>query len=191
MIAYDPVMANPRSLAASAQPDGSARSAESDDLAARSKQLARELLVAMDAPTSVEREEYEAHKERADQIAFEQFYLATGQLTEEQTTERGLRKLADRIEQRNPAGDNEPIEVQFALAPRPAKLRCAQTPSRADRHDVELTIQSESAQSTSSQWLRSGSNAELVAWLRTPATIAETLAIANELALNLKPHRLA
>ena len=49
----------------------------------------------------------------------------------------------------------------------------------------------ESGLSTSSQWLESGSNAELVAYLRRPDVVAETATTAGELMESLRHNRLA
>ena len=49
------------------------------DTVARSKQLAKDLLDALDKPISPEREVYDAQKEREDREALERFYRATGQ----------------------------------------------------------------------------------------------------------------
>ena len=56
---------------------------------------------------------------------------------------------------------------------------------------IELSVTSESGLSTSSQWLDTGASADLVAYLRRPETIAETIATAEELARSLSSHRLA
>ena len=55
-----------------------------DDMAARSRQLAKDLLDEMDKPKSPKCEAYEAQKERADREALERFYIATGQIKPEQ-----------------------------------------------------------------------------------------------------------
>jgi hypothetical protein len=161
------------------------------DMAARSKQLAKDLLEQMDEPQSKERAEYEAQKEREDHEALERFYVATGQVKPEQVMQRALVELADKIERMNPRGEFEPVEVPLTLGGRKAILRFAPSPSKPDKRYVELSIASESGLSTSSQWLDSGTNAELVAYLRKPEVIADTLATSEELAQSLASHRLA
>jgi hypothetical protein len=161
------------------------------DMAARSKQLAKDLLEQMDEPQSKERAEYEAQKEREDREALERFYVATGQVKPEQIMQRALVELADKIERMNPPGEFEPVEVPLTLGGRKAVLRFAPSPSKPDKRYVELSIASESGLSTSSQWLDSGTNAELVAYLRKPEVIADTLATSEELAQSLASHRLA
>lgn len=160
-------------------------------MAARSKQLAKDLLDELDKPTSKEREEQLAQKEREDREALEQFYLATGQVTPEQVVQRALHELADAIERLDPAGEFEPVEVSFAFKDRRAVLRFAPSSTRPAKRVIELSMASESGLSTSSQTLDTGSNAELVAYLRRPEVVGETLATSEELAQSLSSYRLA
>ncbi len=162
-----------------------------DDMAARSRQLAKDLLDEMDKPKSPKCEAYEAQKERADREALERFYIATGQITPEQVAQRALAELADTIERMAPTSAFEPVEVPVTLVGRKDVLRFAPSPSKPDKRYVELSISSESGLSTSSQWLESGTNEELVAYLRRPEVIAETIATAAELAQSLSRNRLA
>jgi hypothetical protein len=162
------------------------------DMAARTKQLAKDLLDQLDEPESKERAEYQAQKEREDREALEKFYIATGQVKPEQVMQRALVELADQIERLNPPdGDFEAVEVPFTLHDRKAILRFGPSPSSPDKRYVELSIASESGLSTSSQWLEKATNAELVAYLRKPEVIADTIATSEELAQSLASHRLA
>ncbi len=52
---------------------------DADDMVARAKQLAKDLLEGLDAPDNPERAAYEAEKERTDRAALEAFYVRTGQ----------------------------------------------------------------------------------------------------------------
>jgi hypothetical protein len=162
-----------------------------DDMAARSRQLAKDLLDEMDKPKSPKCEAYEAQKERADREALERFYIATGQIKPEQVAQRALTELAEKIERMAPTSAFEPVEVPVTLVGRKDVLRFAPSPSKPDKRYVELSISSESGLSTSSQWLESGTNEELVAYLRRPEVIAETIATAAELAQSLSRNRLA
>ncbi|MFO0980808.1 MAG: hypothetical protein U1E76_03500 [Planctomycetota bacterium] len=164
---------------------------DADDMAARSRQLAKDLLDDMDRPKSPEREAYEAQKEREDREALERFYIATGQLKPEQVAQRALVELADTIERIAPKATFEPVEVPVTLAGRKGVLRFAPSPSKPDKRYVELSISSESGLSTSSQWLESGTNEELAAYLRKPEVIAATIATAEELVQSLSRNRLA
>ena len=85
-----------------------------------------------------------------------------------------LLELAGRIERLPAAGSFDPIEQAITHGDRKAVLRCA--PSPADPAKVrflELRLPSASGQSTTSQWLLAGTNAELVAYLRWPETVEE------------------
>src|SRR5512138_2189686 len=122
---------------------------DSDDMAARSRQLAKDSLDEMDKPKSPEREAAEAQKEREDREALERFYIATGQLTPEKVCLRALHELADAIERIDPKSTFEPIEIPVTMANRRGVLRFAPSPSKADKRYVELSISSESGLSTS------------------------------------------
>ena len=52
---------------------------DSDDMAARSKKLAKTILDALDEPESPERKAYEEQKDRDDREALDKFYALTGQ----------------------------------------------------------------------------------------------------------------
>jgi hypothetical protein len=160
-----------------------------DDTAA--KQLAKDLLDELDKPTSPEREAYEAQKEREDREALERFYIATGQVAPDQILGRALAELADKIERMNPPGPFEAVELPFTIKGRKAVLRFAPSPTKPEKRYVELSIQSESGLSTSSQWLENGSNADLVTYLRKPEVIADTLSTVDELVESLSRNRLA
>ena len=80
-----------------------------------------------------------------------------------------------------PTATFEPVEVPLTLAGRKAVLRFAPSPSKPDKRYVELSVSSESEFSTSSQWLESGSNADLIEYLRRPDVVADTPATADEL----------
>jgi hypothetical protein len=164
---------------------------DSDDITARSKQLAKDILDELDKPISKEREEQLAQKEREDREALERFYVATGQIKPEQVIQRALHELADHIERVNPPGDFEAVEVPFPFKERRAVLRFAPSTTKPAKRVVELSISSESGLSTSSQCLDTGSNAELVAYLRKPEVVADTLATSEELSQSLSSHRLA
>jgi hypothetical protein len=103
---------------------------------------------------------------------------------------RLLAELAERIE-RLPVAADATIELDLRVHDRPGVLRFAPSPSRPGKQIIELSITSESGLSTSSQWLDTGASADLVAYLRKPETIAETIATAEELARSLSNHRLA
>ncbi len=161
-------------------------------MAARSRQIAKDLLDELGKPRSAEREAYEAQKEREDREALERFYIATGQVKPEQVAQRALVELADMIERMAPTGATfEPLEVPVTLGGRKAVLRFAPSPSKPDKRYVELSVSSESGLSTSSQWLDSGSSTDLIAYLRRPEVVADTLATAEELAQSLIRNRLA
>ncbi len=163
-----------------------------DDIAARSRQVAKDLLDEMDKPKSPEREAYEAQKGREDAEALERFYIATGQVKPQQVTQRALVELADRIERAAPtSADFEPIEITLTLVGRKAVIRFSPSPSKPDKRYVELSVSSESGLSTSSQWLDSGSNDDLIAYLRKPEVVADTLVTAEELVQSLSRNRLA
>ena len=158
-------------------------------MAARTKQLAKDPLDEMNKPKSAEREAYEGQKEREDREALERFYLATGQVKPEQGAQRALAHLADKIQRMTPTATFEPVEVPLTLAGRKAVLRFAPSPSKPDKRYVELSVSSESELSTSSQWLESGSNADLIEYLRRPDVVADTPATADELVQSLSRNR--
>jgi len=157
-------------------------------MAARSKQIAKGVLDDIEhaVPDSKTPEQ-----ERADRELLEKFYIATGEVEREQVVGRLLAELADRIERLSPAGSFAPIEIPLRLDDRRGVLRFAPSPSKPGKRIVELSIASESGLSTSSQWLDTGSNEELVSYLRRPEVVADTLATADELARSLSRHRLA
>ena len=103
---------------------------------------------------------------------------------------RLLAELADRIE-RTAKGGEPTIELPFDVHDRRATLRFAPSPNKPGKQIIELSVVSESGLSTSSQWLDTGSSADLVAYLRKPETLAETIATAEELARSLSRNRLA
>ena len=93
--------------------------------------------------------------------------------------------MADTIERLAPEAAFEPVEISVTLAGRKGVLRFAPSPSKPDKRYVELSISSESGLSTSSQWLESGTNEDLVAYLRKPEVVADTIATAEELVESL------
>src|SRR5215813_10612938 len=99
-----------------------------DDIAAHSRQLAKDLLDEMDRPKSAEREAYEAQKEREDREALERFYLATGQIEPEQVAQRALHEMAGTIERMAPKTTFAPVEIPVTLAGRKGILRFAPSP---------------------------------------------------------------
>ncbi len=114
-------------------------------------------------------------------------------LPHEQAIGRALSELADRIERMGPVARFDSVDVGLTLAGRRrAILRFAPSPSQPQsKRYVELRVFTESGLSTSSQWLESGSNAELVAYLRRPDVVAETATTARELMESLRRNRLA
>ena len=110
----------------------------------------------------------------------------------EQVFGRLLAEMADTIERINPPdGPFEPVELPLTIKGRRAVLRFAPSPNKADRRHVELSINSESGLSTSSQLLDNGTNADLVAYLRRPDVVADTIATAEEGIMSLTRNRLA
>jgi hypothetical protein len=166
--------------------------ADPDDITAQSRRFAKDILDELDKPKSKGREEQMAQKERDDSEAVEQFYVATGQIKAVQIIARALVELADTLERLDPPdGDFEPIKVVFTLNERKAVLRFAPSPSESGKRYVELSLASKSGLSTSSQWLESGTNRHLVAYLRNPKAAADTLATSEELAQSVAIHGLA
>jgi hypothetical protein len=163
-----------------------------DDDLTPAQRFARDVLEEMDKPPSAEREAYEAQKEIEDRAANERMYIATGQYEPRKLFTRLLAIMAETIEKLDPApGPFEPIELELKYKGRRGILRFAPSPSRADRRYVELSINSESNLSTLSQWLDSGTNVELVAYLRRPEVVADTIATADEAIISLARNNLA
>jgi hypothetical protein len=162
-----------------------------DDDLTPAQRFARDVLEEMDKPPSAEREALEAQKEIEDCAAIERMYIATGQYEPQKLFTRLLAIMADEIEKRNPPdGPFEPVELELKYKGRRGILRFAPSPSRADRRYVELSINSESNLSTSSQWLDHGTNAELVNYLRRPEVVADTIATADEAIISLARNNL-
>jgi hypothetical protein len=157
------------------------------------KQLAKDILDELDKPTSPEREAQLAEKERADREALEKFYIATGQIKPEQVMQRALVELADKIERMKApvSGPFDMLELPIEIKGRKGTLRFAASPRKAENRYVELSIYSESGLSTSSQWLEQGTAEALVAYLRKPEVVADTLTTVDELMLSLSRNRLA
>ncbi len=156
------------------------------------QRLAKEILDELDKPTSKEREEQMAQKERDDSMTLQEFYVVSGQIKQEQLVQRVLLELADKIERLDPPdGVFEQVEIVFAMNHRKAVLRFAPSPSRPAKRYVELSVATESGLSTSSQWLESGTNAHLALYLRKPEVVAATIATGEELKQSLAMHRLA
>jgi len=164
---------------------------DADDMAARSKQVAKTILDALDEPEDPERKAYEAQKEREDREALEKFYALTGQKPKpDPAIASALQELADRIAKAPPAGAFEPVDASFTVAGRNAILRLSPLPSNPDGRYVELRVFTQSGQSTSSQWLSRGSNDELVAYVRRPEAPAEVARTIGELIESLKRNEL-
>lgn len=155
------------------------------------KEFAQFILKEMDKPKSAERQAYEEQKEAEDRIAIERMYADTGQIKPEEIMAKALRILAEKIEQLNPSGEFEPIEVSIRIKRRDGALRFAAMPPKYGKNQVELSIQTESGQSTSTQVLELGSTTELIAFLRKPETIAQALATVDDCMLSLERHGFA
>ena len=160
-------------------------------MAARSKQLAKDLLDEMDKPKNDEREAYEAQKECEIREALERFYGRTGQVKPD-LPQQAIAELAHRIEQMPPGVMTfEDIEVPLTIAGRKEVLRFAPSPSNPGRRFIELTVWSQSGLSTSSQWLESGSSDDLIAHLRRPEMVADIRSTADGLIQSLNRNRMA
>src|SRR6185369_7184592 len=85
------------------------------------------------------------------------------------------------------------IEVEIeGLCGRKAILSMGPSPSNKPfQRYIELTVFTPSGLSKSSQWLESGTNADLVVFLRRESMVAEIGAVAGELVISLQQHRLA
>ncbi len=162
-------------------------------MAAPTKDLAKEILDELDKPTSPEREAQQAEKERRDREALEKFYIDTGQVKPEQVMQRALAALADQIERMNPpaTGPFDTFELPIEVKGRKGTLRFAASPRKAENRYVELSVYSESGQSTSSQWLEQGTAEALVSYLRKPEVVVDTLTTVDELMISLSRNRLA
>lgn len=162
---------------------------DSDDMAARSKRLAKTILDALDKPKDPERRAYEEQKDREDREALEKFYLVTGQKPppHAESTDgpivAALHELADRVEQTPHVGSFAPIDVGFTpVEGTKAVLRFSPLPSTPESgRYVELRVFSKSGQSKSSQWLTSGSNDVLFAYLRRPDAVTEVMKTMREI----------
>jgi hypothetical protein len=161
-------------------------------LTSRAKQLAKDVLEEMDKPISPEREAALARKEREDKESLERFYVTTGQATPEEIFKYYLAEMATAIECLNPPdGPFDPIELPLSYKGRKGMLRFAPSPNKAPRRYVELSIDSESGLSTSSAMLDTGTNAEIVTYLRRPELVAEMIETADERIVSLARNRLA
>lgn len=100
-----------------------------DDMAAQSKQLARDLLDELDKPAGDEREACEA---------LDLFFRRTGQVKPD-PLQLAIEELAQRIEQMPPGVTAfEDIEVPLTLTNRKAVLRFAPSPLKPDRRFLDL-----------------------------------------------------
>jgi hypothetical protein len=163
-----------------------------DDDLTPAQRFARDVLEEMNKPKSPEREAYEARKELEDCAAIERMYIATGQYAPEKLFDRLLAIMAETIEKLNPPdGPFEPVGLELKYKGRKGVLRFAPSPNKPDRRYVELSINSESGLSTSSQWLDNGTNAELVNYLRRPGAVADAIATADGAILSLARNNLA
>jgi hypothetical protein len=146
----------------------------------------------MNKPKTPEREAYEAQKEIEDRAAIERMYIATGQYEPETLFTRLLAIMAEAIERMNPPdGPFEPFELKLCYKGRNGVLRFAPSPNRPGGRYVELSINSASDLSTSSQWLDNGTNAELVQYLRRSGVVADTITVADEAIISLARNNLA
>ncbi len=162
-----------------------------DGMAAGARQLAKDLLDELDNPASPQRLAERARKEREDAEALQRFYRATGQRPA--TAAEAARELAEVIDRTPAKGPFEPIEIPIAgPGGRKAELRFAHSPTRPqEKRYLELRVYTPSGISNSAQWLLSGSNAELAAYLRAAGTLAEMEGTALELVESLERNRLA
>ena len=153
--------------------------------------MARLILEEMEKPTSPEREAYLAQKEREDGEALEHVYRLSGQ--RKATVVEAVSALAYAIETLPLDGPFNEIEVEIeGLCGRKAILSLGPSPSKVPfKRYIELTVFTPSGLSKSSQWLNSGTNAELAAFLRRASMAAEIGAVAEELVLSLQRNRLA
>lgn len=164
-----------------------------DDLTSRAKQFAKDVLDEMDQPISPERAAAQARKEREDAASLERFYIATGQYDDpKEMFAKLLGLMAEAIEQLDPPdGPFETIELALQYKARKGVLRFAASPNKPNRRNIELSIDSESGLSTSSAMLDTGTNAEIVQYLRKPELVAEMIATADEAIVSLARNRLA
>jgi hypothetical protein len=111
----------------------------------------------------------------------------------EQVMQRALTELADAIERMTVplTGPFEPLELPIEIKGRKGTLRFAPSPRKPENRYIEISIYSESGLSTSSQWLEQGTVDRLVAYLRKPEVVDDTLSTADELMLSLSRNRLA
>lgn len=162
-----------------------------DDLTPAQK-FARDVLEEMNKPPTAERLAYEAQKEIDDRREIEKMYIATGQYAPDKLFTRLLAIMAETIETMNPPdGPFETVELKLNYKNRDGILRFAPSPNKAHLRYVELSINSESGLSTSSQWLDNGTNAELVTYLRRSDVVADTIATADEAIISLARNNLA
>ncbi len=163
-----------------------------DDLTSRAKQFAKDVLEEMDKPISPERAAALARKEREDAELAERFYISSGQYEGEELFAKLLAIMADAIEKLDPpAGAFDAIELALKYKQRKGVLRFGPSPNKPERRYIELSIDSESGLSTSSAMLDTGTNTEIVTYLRRPELVAEMLATAEERIVSLARNRLA
>jgi hypothetical protein len=163
-----------------------------DDHLTPAQKFARDVLEEMDKPATPEQLAYEAQRDLEERRANEKMYIATGQYEPTKLFTRLLAIMAETIEKLDPPpGPFEPVELELKYKGRRGILRFAPSPSKADRRYVELSINSETNISTSSQWLDNGTNAELVTYLRRPEVVADTIATADEAIISLARNNLA
>ena len=163
-----------------------------DDDLTPAQQFAKDVLEEMNKPPSADREAYEARKELEDRREIEKTYIATGQYEPDKLFTRLLAIMAETIETLNPPdGPFDTVELKLKYKGRRGILRFAPSPNKAHLRYVELSINSESDLSTSSQWLDNGTNAELVRYLRRFDVVADTIATADEAIISLARNNLA
>lgn len=129
---------------------------DADDMANRSKKLAKDLLEAMDKPDDPARQAYEAEKEIADKEALDDFYVRTGQKKKASAAGGAATRLAGRI-----AGASGTVDEQVSEH---VALRFGALPSGGEQY-VQVRVTTASGGSTSSQFLARGSATELAAKL--------------------------
>ncbi len=151
----------------------------------KAQQFAHDVLEEMDKPMSKEREEYEAKKEREDQIGYLQLYLKTGQITPEEIVEQAVAKLIREIEKLGPLEKFDKIEVPLLIANRAAALRYTPSTSLKRLHlrYIELAVWEGSCLST---YLDTGAHEEMLQFLRRPTIVAEVLKTGDEAIISLE-----
>lgn len=160
-------------------------SPEPEEGLSKGQQFAKWALEEMNKPKSKEREEYEAKKEREDQIGYLQIYLKTGQITAEEIVKQAVDKLIAEIEKLGPLEKFDKIEVPLLIANRAAALRYTPSTSLKRLHlrYIELAVWEGSCLST---YLDTGAHEEMLQFLRRPTIVAEVLKTGDEAIISLE-----